>query len=218
MKRKAPYFAVCLISFWLFAALLVYSKPVTAEMTMLSKIQSGIFHVSPAPFTSETDKTDRYIDDEQAEFFIAAARAEPYLPADGNYPFSVVDHNILDSDLVIDLDPESIVLPETDTLYLSRHNISKWDYTDREKPDFEMKPNIHAPEPFTNQEVEGVAWESDEVGLDQNEIFTKYGFMSGAESTTSGGVSAYHSPPPLLPTLLEENGSKTNHNDADNSP
>ncbi len=214
MRKHPPYFIVCLVLFFVFAALLVHSKPAAAEMLMLSKIQNGIFHISPIPFTSETDKTDRYIDDEQAEIFIAAARAEPFLPADGNYPFSVVDHHILDTDLVIDIQPYCILFPQTRPLYLSRHNISKWDYTDRQPPNLVFKPDVHAREPFTRQVVHGVAWELYEYPVNQNEIFTRYGYMSGAEVTVSGGVAVYKTPPP--PSAVSgKTGSETDNGAAD---
>lgn len=214
MKHNLSRLAWCL--FILAGTALLSVRSASAEMKELSMIQSGIFHVSPAPFTSETDKSDRYIDDEQADFFIAAAEAEIYLPADhDNYPFSVVDHNILDSDLVIQRKPDSVLFPETEPLYLSRHNISKWEYTDLEPPHVVVKPNVIAPEPFNNQQVKAIVWESHKARIEKHEVFTKYGYMQGAEAITSGGVASWRNPdtPPRLPESADA-GSKNQQADS----
>ena len=58
-----------------------------AQLSELTEIQNGTFHLSHKNMgiTSETFKNDKYIDDEQAEFFTEASQPKINTPADDNY-------------------------------------------------------------------------------------------------------------------------------------
>jgi len=119
--------------------MLTYLPARSQMLNELSDVQNAIFHLSPRnhEFTAETDKADQYIDEEQADFFIAAGKPDMELEADGNYPYSVVDHQIRDEDLEIVLDADSSCCPYPRVVYLSRDNIYQKEYNNhRRPPDF----------------------------------------------------------------------------------
>ncbi len=105
----------------------------------LSDVQNAIFHLSPRnhEFTAETDKADQYIDEDQADFFIAAGKPDMELEADGNYPYSVVDHRIRDEDLK---------MGSEDAVYLSRDNIYQKEYHSHRRP-----PNFFIDNSYKNK-------------------------------------------------------------------
>ncbi|MDA3895601.1 MAG: hypothetical protein PF482_05570, partial [Desulfobacteraceae bacterium] len=118
--------------------------------------QNGIFHLSHKNigFTSETFKTDKYIDEEQAKYFSELSRPKLNTPADDNYPFTLVDHYILDSDLEIDYKYDNILCSAyPQKAYLSRHNISISDYTDTKVPPTYMINKIKGTDPHTGERV-----------------------------------------------------------------
>lgn len=139
-KNTAPHRYMIL---WLPLFLIGLGLLISAEcghagiLNELSDVQNGIFHLSPRnyEFSAETDKADQYIDDEQADFFISAAKPNMDLEADGNYPFSVVDHQIHDSDLEIRVNSDGVCHPyPSGALYLSRDNILEKEYNNRMRP------------------------------------------------------------------------------------
>lgn len=134
-------------------------SPCHAGMNRLSEIQDGIFHLRPKLLTSDTDKTDRYIDDEQAGQIAELSRVEPYTPADEDYPFSLVDSLLLDTDLVIDRGFYSgcFLCAKTRYGYLSRNNYSPSSFTGEKKPPEVFIRRIRAKEPIYGEEIEGVS-------------------------------------------------------------
>lgn len=132
-----------------------------AQLSELSEIQNGIFHLSHNPgMNAETFANDQYIDEDQADFFAAVARPRPYTPADENYPFSLVDHYILDSDLEIVYHYDSTICPAYPrTAYLSRHNISYADYTNRKSPPETFFTVIKGTDPYTGEKATAVYME-----------------------------------------------------------
>ncbi len=127
-----------------------------AQLSELTEIQNGIFHLSHKNigFTSETFKTDKYIDNWQAEYFSNLSKPELNTPADNNYPFTLVDHYILDTDLVIEYDYDSILCSAyPQEAYLSRHNISIADYTDTKIPPTYSINRIKGTDPYTGEKV-----------------------------------------------------------------
>ena len=131
-----------------------------AQMLRLSEIQNNIFFLShkDAAITPATFDTDRYIDYEQAEYFSEISKPKIYTPADNNYPFTLVDHYILDSDLVVKYDYDYILGPYPPKAYLSRHNISIADYTSQKIPPEVFMRTLRAKEPFHNDKVVAVSW------------------------------------------------------------
>ncbi|MDZ7830448.1 MAG: hypothetical protein U5L07_01710 [Desulfobacterales bacterium] len=178
--------------------MLTYLPARSQMLKELSDVQNGIFHLSPRnhEFTAETDKADQYIDDEQADFFIAAGKPDMELEADGNYPYSVVNHRIRDEDLEMVLKnqeaPSSI-----EVVYLSRHNIVRKEYTSLtnppneffvdesykynfyQLPDLREQDRLNPPgffigsdnirEPINNQIVEMAYWGYVDVEVNVNE-------------------------------------------------
>lgn len=210
MKKNkiAPhlYRIAWLMLFLIGPGLMVCADCVHSEMRMneLSEIQNGIFHLSPRhyEFYAETDPADQYIDDDQAEFFISAAEPDMELEADGNYPFSVVDHQVRDEDLEIELAGNNACGPYPQMAYLSREDIFKKEYTNRSRPpgffvDDQYHPNFHDTkqddsefqkrlnppgffadthhfrEPFHNQNVEAVYWKLYDSEAANNEALHK---------------------------------------------
>lgn len=132
-----------------------------AQLSELTEIQNGIFHLSHNPgINAETFAGDQYIDEDQANFFASSARTTPYTPADENYPFSLVDHYILDSDLTIVYHYESTACSAyPKTSYLSRHNISYADYTNRKSPPETFFSVIKGFDPYTGEKATAVYME-----------------------------------------------------------
>ncbi len=159
-----------------------------AEMLQLSQFQSSIFHISPAytEITPDRFKDDQYIDDDQADEFIKTAEVEIYLPADhDNYPYSVVDHFILDTDLVIITRHDSIFYPYPEALYLSRHNISITDYTGIKMPPEVYIRALTAAEPFQNRRVTAMSMQLTNYHVHQDEWYTE-SVSPGEEGTYTG--------------------------------
>lgn len=128
-------------------------------MIKLSEFQEQLFHMRQATVTSATDKTDQYIDDEQAEEFYNSARVILSQEYDDAYPFSIVDHIVLTSDLVmIGNRYNCIFCPLSSKRYLSRHDISFTDYTDKKFPPQVLYSSVHIREPIHGQEVDAVTW------------------------------------------------------------
>ena len=105
-----------------------------AQMSELSEIQNGIFHLSikSLDMNSETFANDKYIDEDQAKLIAASSLPEPYTPADDNYPFALVDNYLLDSDLEIEYNYNNnsvacSAYPKK--AYLSRNNYSYADFS-----------------------------------------------------------------------------------------
>ena len=119
-----------------FASVFIDSSARSEMLNELSDVQNAIFHLSPRnyEFTAETNKADQYIDDEQADFFISAAEPDLTLEADGNYPYSLVDHQIRDEDLEIVLDADHGCCPYPRVVYLSRDNIYQKEYNAHLRP------------------------------------------------------------------------------------
>lgn len=139
-----------------FSAILLSPCLANAQMSELTEIQNGIFHLSHKNMgiTSETFLTDKYIDNEQAEYFSNLSKPELNTPADNNYPFTLVDHYILDSDLVIEYDYDSILCSGyPQKAYLSQHNISITDYTDTKVPPTYLIREIKGAHPLTGEEA-----------------------------------------------------------------
>ncbi|NOY68544.1 MAG: hypothetical protein GXP53_03500 [Deltaproteobacteria bacterium] len=131
-----------------------------AGMHRLSKIQDGIFHLRPKLVRSDTDKTDEYIDDEQAEQIAALSRTDPYTPADDDdYPYSLVDSLLLDTDLVIyyGIDSDCLFCAKTRYAYLSRNNYSPASFTGETKPPEIFSVRVRAREPFHNELVDALS-------------------------------------------------------------
>ncbi len=138
------------------AGLFLTPATVNAQMSELTEIQNDIFHLSHQNMgiTSETFKNDKYIDDEQAEFFAEASTPELLAPADKGYPFTLVDHYILDSDLEIEYKYDTILssaFPKTS--YLSIHNISIADYTEQIPQPAYYISRIRGKDPFTGADA-----------------------------------------------------------------
>ncbi len=127
-----------------------------AQLSALTEIQNGTFHLSHKNMgiTSETFKTDKYIDEYQAEYFSDLSKPELNTPADNNYPFTLVDHYILDSDLVIEYKHDNIICSAyPQKAFLSRHNISIEDYTNkRARPTYFIE-EMKGKEPLTGEKV-----------------------------------------------------------------
>lgn len=130
-----------------------------AGMQRLSKFQDNIFHLRPKLLESDTDKTDQYIDDEQAEQIAALSRVGPYMPADDNYPFSLVDSFLLDSDLVVDYgaDANCLFCAKTRYAYLSRNNYRLSDFTGEKNPPEIFSVRVRTREPFHYEIVNAVS-------------------------------------------------------------
>jgi|GEM_PF-3915805 len=128
-------------------------------MSRLSEIQDGIFHLRPEIRNSSTDKTDQYIDDEQAEEIAALSRTKPYTPADEDYSFYLVDSFLLDTDLVLDYGKNSDCLfcPNGRYAYLSRNNYQLSSFTGEKNPPEIYWRKIHTQEPFHCKWVDAVA-------------------------------------------------------------
>ena len=136
----------------------LFPRLVNAQLSELTEIQNSVFHLSIKDYktgiTSETFKTDKYIDNWQAEYFSELSRPKINTPADDNYPFTLVDHYILDSDLEIDYKYDNILcsnLPQT--AYLSRHNLSIEDYTNTKARPTYFIDEIKGTNPFTGEKV-----------------------------------------------------------------
>ena len=173
-----------------FAALLMFgclilitSIPLTpglshAQMSELSEIQNGIFYLSHnhIGINAETFANDQYVDKDQADFFAGASRTAPYTPADDNYPFHLVDHYILDSDLVIvyNYKSTSTACPAyPKTAYLSRNDISYADYTDRKSPPEVFFNVIKGTDPYTGEKVKAVYMKVTDYEVTVPEMRTK---------------------------------------------
>ncbi len=157
---------------------LVLAAPVTcsAQMAELTEIQNGIFFLSHKNMniTAETFLTDKYIDEDQARYFSEISRPEPNTPADGNYPFTLVDHYILDSDLEIKYQYNSILCSAFPRVaYLSRHDISITDYTDTRMPPVYSINTIKGIDPYTGEKVTAMHLEVNNYENHVNEIFQK---------------------------------------------
>ena len=156
--------------------LILPPPPALAQMDELTEIQNGVFFLShnDMGITSETFQTDKYIDEEQARYFSDISRPAPNTPADGNYPFTLVDHYILDSDLEIEYHYDSILCSAyQQTAYLSRHNISVADYTDKKLPPVYSIKKISGTDPFTGEKVTAMHLEVRNYENTANEILQK---------------------------------------------
>lgn len=129
-----------------------------AQLSELTEIQNGVFHLSIKDYnmgiTSETFKTDKYIDEEQARYLSDLSKPELNTPADGNYPFSLVDSYLLDTDLEIDYDYDNILCSAyPQQAYLSRNNYSISDFTDTKIPPTYSINKITGMDPYTGEKV-----------------------------------------------------------------
>ena len=152
-----------------------------AQLSELSEIQNGIFYLSHnnIGITADTFPNDQYVDDDQANIFASASRSEPFTPADDNYPFSLVDHYILDSDLVIVHDYKSAGCSAyPNATYLSRHNISYADYTNRKSPPDAFFNVIKGTDPYTGEKVTAIYMKVTDYEVTVPEIRTKHPLSS----------------------------------------
>jgi hypothetical protein len=159
-----------------------------AQLSELSEIQSGVFHLSHknTGINAETFANDQYIDEDQANFIASASRSEPFTPADDNYPFTLVDHYILDSDLEIvykdNNGNQSVTCPTYSpypkTAYLSRHNISYADYTDRKSPPDKFFNVIKGTDPYSGEKVTAVYMKVTNYEVTVPEMRTKHPLSS----------------------------------------
>jgi hypothetical protein len=150
--------------------------PASAEMKQLSEIQNGLFHINPKSmeFTAETSIIDNFIDDEQLDYFIYAAATEPFLPADDNYPYSVIDFNALGSDLVILYKYDSITCcPYPAKAYLSRHNISISDFTDQPSAPKAFFNVVKGRDPIYHENVKALYFKVTNNELTKNEWYNE---------------------------------------------
>ncbi len=125
-------------------------------MKQLSEIQNGLFHINPKTmeFTAATFKTDHFIDKDQLDDFIWSAVTGPFVPADDNYMFSLIDFNALGSDLVIIYKYDSIACcPYPAKAYLSRHHISIADFTDQKIPPPVVMNVVKGYEPYHHDKI-----------------------------------------------------------------
>jgi hypothetical protein len=158
------------------STLLIHPRLANAQLSELTEIQNDTFHLSVKDYnmgiTSETFKTDKYIDNWQAEFFSELSRPELNTPADNNYPFSLVDSYLLDTDLEIEYKYDNILCSAyPNTAYLSRHNTSLSDYTDinnQPAPTYYIN-KIHGEDPFTGEKVTAMHMEvhNDEIFVEE---------------------------------------------------
>jgi hypothetical protein len=149
-----------------------------AQMSELSEIQNGIFYLSHnnIGINAESFGNDQYIGKDQADFFADSSRTTPYTPADDNYPFTLVDHYILDSDLEIDYDynHQSVACPAYhQKAYLSLHNISYADYTNRKSPPEVFFNVIKGSDPYTGEKVTAVYMKVTDYEVTVPEMRTK---------------------------------------------
>jgi hypothetical protein len=129
-----------------------------AQLSELTEIQNSVFHLSIKDYnmgiTSETFKTDKYIDEEQARYLSDLSKPDLNTPADGNYPFSLVDSYLLDTDLEIDYDYDNILCSAyPQKAYLSRNNYSIADFTDTKIPPTYMITKINGTDPLNGEKV-----------------------------------------------------------------
>jgi len=125
-------------------------------MSELSEIQNGIFHLSikSLDMSSETFANDKYIDEDQAKLIAASSLPKPYTPADDNYPFSLVDNYLLDSDLEIDYNYNAIACSAyPGKAYLSRNNYSYADFSNLPPQPDAFLSVIKGTEPYTGEKV-----------------------------------------------------------------
>lgn len=155
-------------------ALTLLASPAASQMAELTEIQNGVFFLSHEGtyFSAETFNNDKYIDADQAQFFSDATIPELNTPADKEYPFHLVDHYILDSDLVIVHSNKlnSIMCSAYPRkTYLSRDDISISDYTDQKTPPAVYFAVVKGKEPFHNEKVKAITWEFNNYEIEKNE-------------------------------------------------
>lgn len=169
------------------------TRTLNAQMLALSEIQNGIFFLSHKniSITSETFYNDRYIDDVQARLFSDASRTEPYVEADKDYPFTLVDHFILNSDLSIAYQYDSIFEIYPAKAFLSRHNISIADYTSQKSPPEVFRRVVNAKEPFRQDKVKAVTWVFNNYEYEQDEFINDYIFQNGPWPKANSGIDGY---------------------------
>lgn len=159
MVKRLSFFNL-IIGLCIFGLFQTMAPRCNAGMSRLSKIQDGIFHLRPKLLKSDTDKTDKYIDDEQAEQIAALSHVEPYTPADeDNYPYSLVDALLLDTDLVIDYgaDSDCLFCAKTRYAYLSRNDYRLSDFTGEKNPPEIFSVRVRTREPFHYKLVDAVS-------------------------------------------------------------
>lgn len=139
---------------------LIFHLPLaSSEMDVLTENENEFFFLSHEEMgvTSETFLTDKYIDEDQARILSDMSRPPLNTPADGNYPFTLVDHYILDSDLEIEYTYNTVLCSTyPSTAYLSRHDISITDYTDEKRPPAFAITVVKGVEPFTGEKVKAM--------------------------------------------------------------
>ena len=169
-------------------------QSVQAGMQRLSNFQEGIFALSQKNYvvTSETDKTDQYIDDEQAQQIAALSDVKPYTPADEDYPlvhYSLVDSLLLSSDLVIYYGDYSkcFFCAKTRFAYLSRNDISVTSFTAALVPPTILSVPIRTIEPIHHQMVTAVATTVTNYYLHKDFVRTYSGIMKNADVITIHG-------------------------------
>jgi len=89
-----------------------------SNLNELDESQSDLFFFTQDPYIDpEAFKDDQYIDNDQANEFLSASVTEPYTLADQDYPYSIVDHRLLDSDLDISYKYDTIFCASAHQFY-----------------------------------------------------------------------------------------------------
>lgn len=172
-------FLVFLAVFSLF--FLFFTPPSFAKLVKLSEIQNGIFHISPrhTTFSSSTFYNDQWISEDQATEFINTSKVDLQREVDGDYPFSLVDHLLLESDLVLLYKKYykkqctgDICFPFPVKAYVSRNDISITQFTNEQYPPDIFINVIKRPEPYRGphaKKVEYVYWHMHNYEIEQHE-------------------------------------------------
>lgn len=166
---------------------------VCAQLSELSEIQNGIFYLSHKNMgiTSETFKSDKYIDDEQAEFFAEASKPKLLAPSDNNFPFTLIDHYVLNSDLKITYAYDTILssaFPHRE--YLSIHNISIEDYTVQKTQPAYYITTIRGKDPFTGADSMAMQLEVKNAEVFSDEMLQK-SVSPGSDCYSGYGENVY---------------------------
>ena len=154
-------------------------------MHRLSDIQEGIFALSQSHYvlTSASNLADQYIDDDQARRIAALSDVKPYTPADEDYPYSIVDSLLLDSDLVLYYGDYSncFFCAKTRYAYLSRNNISITTFTPTRRPPEIFSVRIRARIPYYGKMVDATSTTLTNHYLHRDVIHTTSGIVKNAD-------------------------------------
>ncbi len=184
-------FYVCILNI---STLIISPPPANAQLSALSEIQSGIFFLSlkNMGITSETFKTDKYIDEEQAEYFGEISKSKLNVPSDKDHPFTLVDHYVLSSDLEIIYDYDTILRSAFPLkAYLSIHNISISDYTSQRSQPAYYITKIRGKAPFTGADALAMQMEVKNAEVFADEMIQKDVSRPGSDCYSGYGGNIY---------------------------